>query len=96
MKEEEFGGENVEVEVLDDVFPLCEMILEMCKREAKSKEEIMRVLPPAPEQLIDEVIAFLCKFELLKEEEKGKFRTTETGKEFLKLPVEGGDEFNAN
>ena len=48
MEEEEFGEESVEVEVLGDVFPLCEMILEMCKQEAKSKEEIMRVLAPAP------------------------------------------------
>jgi len=96
MKEEEFGGENVEVEVLDDVFPLCEMILEVCKREAKSKEEIMKVLPPTPEQLIDEVITFLCKFEFLKEEEGSKFRTTKAGKEFLEFSVEGGDEFDAN
>jgi len=87
------GGFNIEV--LEEVSPLCEMILELCKK-AKSKEEIMRVLPPAPQQLIDAVLAFLCDFNFLKEE-KGKYEITEAGKALLELPVmEDEGDFYAN
>jgi len=85
MEEEEFGGENVEVEILEDISPLCEMILELCKK-AKSKEEIVRMLPPAPQQLIEAVLAFLCDYDFLKEE-KEKYEITEAGKALLELPV---------
>jgi len=83
---EEFG---------EDIFALCEIIVEECKRE-RSREEIMRMFSFMPEQMIITILDFLCQLELLKEE-SGKYKITEFGKKFLELPIpEGGDEFDAN
>ena len=82
------------IELTEDVCVLCEMIMEECKRE-RSKEDIIKAFPQVPEKVIDEVLDFLCKFDFLKRE-GSKYKITEFGKKFLKLPVEGGDEFNAN
>jgi len=87
--------ESFNIEDLEEISPLCEMILEICKVKAKSKEEIVRALPPAPQQLIDAVLAFLCDYDFLKEE-KGKYEITEAGKALLELPVMEDEEFYAN
>lgn len=82
------------VELTEDVCILCEMIIEECKREW-SKEDIMKIFPQVPGRVIDEVLNFLCKFDFLKRE-GSKYKITEFGKKFLKLPVEGGGEFDAD
>jgi len=80
---------------MEDVLPLCEMIMEECRRERR-KEEIVRMFSFVPEQVINAILEFLYSTELLKEE-NGKYKITEFGREFLELPLpEGGDEFDAN
>ena len=80
---------------MEDVLPLCEMIMEECRRERR-KEEIVRIFSFVPEQVISTILEFLCSTELLKEE-NGKYKITEFGRKFLEIPLpEGGDEFNAN
>ena len=82
-------------EFVDDVIPICEAIVEECNRKERSKEEIVKMFPFVSEQVIVTLLDFLCSVELLKEE-GGKYKITEFGREFLELPVEGGDEFDAN
>ena len=80
---------------MEDVFPLCEMIMEECRRERR-KEEIVRMFSFVPEQVINTILEFLCQTEFLKKEGE-KYKLTKTGKAFLDLPMpEGGDEFDAN
>jgi len=82
-------------EFMEDVLPLCEMIMKECRRERR-KEEIVRIFSFVPEQVINTILEFLCSTELLKEE-NGKYKITELGRKFLEIPLpEGGDEFDAN
>jgi len=79
---------------MEDVLPLCEIIMEECKR-GRRRDEIMKMFP-VPEQVINKVLEFLCETELLKREGE-TYKITEAGKEFLELPTdveeEGGDEY---
>jgi len=81
-------------EFMEDVLPLCEIIMEECKR-GRRRDEIMKMFP-VPEQVINKVLEFLCETELLKREGE-TYKITEAGKEFLELPTdveeEGGDEY---
>ena len=79
---------------MEDALPICEIIMEECKKERR-RDEIMKMFP-LPEQVINTVLEFLCQTELLKREGE-TYKITEAGKEFLELPTdveeeEGGDE----
>ena len=80
---------------MEDVLPICEIIMEECKR-GRRRDEIMKMFP-LPEVVINTVLEFLCQTELLKREGE-TYKITEAGKEFLELPTdvggeEGGDEY---
>lgn len=82
-------------EFVGDVISICEAIVEECNKRERSREEIVKMFPFVPEQVINTILDFLCQVELLREV-SGKYKITEFGKKFLELPVEGGDEFDAN
>ena len=80
---------------MEDVLPLCEIIMEECKK-GRRRDEIMKMFP-VPEQVINIVLDFLCQTELLKREGE-TYKITEAGRAFLELPItseaeEGGDEY---
>jgi len=78
---------------MEDVLPLCEIIMEECKKECR-RDEIMKMFP-VPEQVINTVLEFLCETKLLKREGE-TYKITEAGRAFLELPTdveEGGDEY---
>ena len=80
-------------EFMEDVLPLCEIIMEACKRDRR-RDEIMKMFP-LPEQVINTVLEFLCETELLRKEGE-TYKITEAGRAFLELPTdveEGGDEY---
>jgi len=99
MLVEQYGKDNV-IKVAIGSFGADFLILNKGKLlkvvEVKgTRKNIIKAFPQVPEKVIDEVLDFLCKFDFLKRE-GSKYKITEFGKKFLKLPVEGGDEFNAN
>ena len=79
---------------MEDVLPLCETIMEECKR-GRRRDEIMKMFP-VPEQVINTVLEFLCQTELLKREGE-TYKITEAGRALLELPIsdaeEWGDEY---
>ena len=81
-------------EFMEDILPLCEIIMEECKR-GRRRDEIMKMFP-VPEQVINTVLEFLCQTELLKREGE-IYKITEAGRAFLELPTleaeEWGDEY---
>jgi len=77
-------------EFMEDVLPLCEIIMEECKKERR-RDEIMKMFP-LPEQVINTVLEFLCQTELLKREGE-TYKITKAGRAFLELPISDAEEW---
>jgi len=81
-------------EFMENILPICEIIMEECKR-GRRRDEIMKMFP-LPEQVINTVLEFLCQTELLRREGE-TYKITEAGRALLELPIsdaeEWGDEY---
>jgi len=77
-------------EFMEDVLPICEIIMEECKR-GRRRDEIMKMFP-LPEQVINTALEFLCETELLRKEGE-TYKITEAGRAFLELPISDAEEW---